>query len=48
MNSEAGAVKCVHYMNGRQIPCPVLCPYQNWPKHMFRQTWLTGRWKLRR
>jgi len=43
-----GVVKCLHYMDGRQVPCPVMCPYQCWPRRLFRQTWLTGRWKLRR
>jgi hypothetical protein len=41
---------CKHYYDGRQIPCPPMCPVQAWPVQMFRLTWLGfgGRWKLRR
>lgn len=39
---------CFHRENGKQIPCPPMCPYQSWPKSMFRFTWLTGRYKLKR
>jgi len=39
---------CKHYCDGRQIPCPPMCPVQAWPVQAFRLTWFRGRWKLRR
>jgi hypothetical protein len=41
---------CEHRYDGRLIPCPQVCPVQQWPVQMFRLTWLGfgSRWKLRR
>jgi hypothetical protein len=35
---------CRHYENGRQVPCPPMCPYQRWPRvaQGRRHRWLTG------
>lgn len=49
MDEEAeDLIRCKHYMDDRQVPCPPRCPYQSWPEYLFRRTFFTGRWKLRR
>jgi hypothetical protein len=44
---QTAVTGCEHHYGDRQIPCPPMCPVQQWPRSMFRLTW-SGRWKLRR
>jgi hypothetical protein len=39
---------CKHGQNGRQIPCPPMCPRQDWPPSLFRRRLFGRGWVLRK
>lgn len=48
MSAASSIIRCHHKENGRQIPCPPMCPRQSWPESKFKRSLWTGRWKLRK
>jgi hypothetical protein len=41
---ETSIVACEHFIDNHQVPCPPMCPRQDWPRSRFRlRFWVFGR-----